>query len=413
MSQILNDLKQYINPDLISQVSASLGESDASVSKGISGILPSLLGGLASNSGNYSAMSDIFGFITKNGNPGLLENLSGLVGGSGQSDVGSSFLSMIMGNKGGEFIEGIASFAGLNGQSVTSMLGWISPLVMGYLTKLIRTRNMNIADFASLLGDEKDALMNAIPGSLSNSFGLANLEGSDGAVKEMAASAAPSRNKWIVPAILAAIAIGALIFFSGSGDKVEESVSGVTDKVAEVANDAKDATGELVSRGVDAVEGAVGELGDFFKRTLTNGVELNIPENGIENQLIDFIEDADRAIDKTTWFNFDRLTFDTGKSTLDMEHSREQLENITAILKAYPATKIKIGGYTDNTGSKEGNMNLSQARAEAVQSVLSDMGIAADRMEAEGYGDAHPVASNETEEGRAQNRRIALRFTDK
>ena len=49
--------------------------------------------------------------------------------------------------------------------------------------------------------------------------------------------------------------------------------------------------------------------GAFFKRKLPNGVELNIPENGIENKLIAFIEDANKPVDKETWFDFDRLLF--------------------------------------------------------------------------------------------------------
>jgi K(+)-stimulated pyrophosphate-energized sodium pump len=58
-------------------------------------------------------------------------------------------------------------------------------------------------------------------------------------------------------------------------------------------------------------------------------------------------------------------------------------------------------------------MNISQLRAENVMKAIIDLGVAADRMEAEGYGAQHPIASNDTEEGRAQNRRIALRFTAK
>jgi outer membrane protein OmpA-like peptidoglycan-associated protein len=82
---------------------------------------------------------------------------------------------------------------------------------------------------------------------------------------------------------------------------------------------------------------------------------------------------------------------------------------MAAILKAFPGIQIKIGGYTDNTGSQEMNMKLSQARAEAVAKAVAALGVDAARLDAEGYGPQHPVASNDTEEGRSQNRRIDVR----
>ena len=85
-------------------------------------------------------------------------------------------------------------------------------------------------------------------------------------------------------------------------------------------------------------------LGDFFKTKLPNGVELNIPRFGIENKLLTFIQDSSKQVDDTTWFNFDRLLFDTGKATLQPS-SEEQLNNVAEIMKAYPNVHIKIGGF--------------------------------------------------------------------
>jgi K(+)-stimulated pyrophosphate-energized sodium pump len=73
--------------------------------------------------------------------------------------------------------------------------------------------------------------------------------------------------------------------------------------------------------------------------------------------------------------------------------------------------KVKIGAYTDNTGDSAANMALSQRRADTVRRQMISMGIPEDRLEAEGYGEQHPVADNSTEEGRARNRRVALRIT--
>ncbi len=154
------------------------------------------------------------------------------------------------------------------------------------------------------------------------------------------------------------------------------------------------------------------KLGKFFSRKLSTGIELNIPENGIENKLVTFIEDKEKAVDKTTWFDFDRLLFDTGKSTLQAA-SEEQLSNIAEIMKAYPQVELKLGGYTDNQGNAATNKALSQKRAEMVMEMLVKKGIDGKRLSAEGFGQEFPVASNDTEEGRQQNRRVSARVTKK
>ena len=153
-------------------------------------------------------------------------------------------------------------------------------------------------------------------------------------------------------------------------------------------------------------------LGEFFKRKLPNGVELDIPKLGVENKLIDFIEDASKPVDKTTWFDFDRLLFDTAKATLQPA-SQAQLSDIANIFKAYPKVKAKVGGYTDNVGDKAMNQKLSEERATNVRAELVKLGVEADRLTAEGYGEEHPIADNTTEEGRQKNRRISMRLTEK
>jgi len=74
---------------------------------------------------------------------------------------------------------------------------------------------------------------------------------------------------------------------------------------------------------------------------------------------------------------------------------------------------VKIGGYTDNVGSAASNLALSQERADSVRSQLVSMGVDADRLTAEGYGEEHPVGDNSTDAGRAMNRRISMLVTQK
>jgi K(+)-stimulated pyrophosphate-energized sodium pump len=144
-----------------------------------------------------------------------------------------------------------------------------------------------------------------------------------------------------------------------------------------------------------------------LNKTLSTGVALSFASGGIEDQLIKFIEFNSQKQGTANWFNFKDLNFITGSSELDA-NSINEVKNISEILKAYPEVSVKIGGYTDNTGDAASNLDLSSKRAASVKDKLISLGITNTRLESEGYGDQHPVADNSTEEGRAQNRRIAV-----
>ena len=105
------------------------------------------------------------------------------------------------------------------------------------------------------------------------------------------------------------------------------------------------------------------------------------------------------------------VNFDTDKAVLKPE-SAKALDEVAASLVAYPSVRVEVQGHTDSTGSSRHNQTLSQARSQAVVDYLASKGIAADRMVAKGYGKGKPIATNDTEEGRAQNRRVELQKID-
>lgn len=99
------------------------------------------------------------------------------------------------------------------------------------------------------------------------------------------------------------------------------------------------------------------------------------------------------------------VTFAPNSTTLTA-HARAVLDRIAQILGKSPNSKVAIAGYTDNQGSASHNLALSRGRAKETLAYLAAHGVAASRMTAAGYGAANPVASNATNAGRAQNRRI-------
>ncbi len=101
----------------------------------------------------------------------------------------------------------------------------------------------------------------------------------------------------------------------------------------------------------------------------------------------------------------DGVNFDTNKATIRPE-SYPQLDRVVTYMMHKKKARIQIAGHTDNVGKKAANKLLSEQRAKACRDYLISKGIAADRIEAVGYGDEQPIALNDTEEGRQQNRRI-------
>lgn len=102
------------------------------------------------------------------------------------------------------------------------------------------------------------------------------------------------------------------------------------------------------------------------------------------------------------------IYFDTAKADVKPE-SAQAIGEVAALLKNDPGLSVFVVGHTDNTGTVDGNLALSRARAEAVtQALVRDHGIAAGRLRAHGCGQFAPVAANDTDEGRAKNRRVEL-----
>lgn len=134
----------------------------------------------------------------------------------------------------------------------------------------------------------------------------------------------------------------------------------------------------------------------------------------IQQRKADFLSTVESALlaanEEERVINLEHVTFKTGSAELT-ENSKYELDNLVSVLRKYPDMRIEISGHTDNTGEAEANLQLSQARANAVAMYLSNTGnIGSDRYTAVGYGAQRPVGDNNTEEGKAQNRRTEFKI---
>lgn len=111
-----------------------------------------------------------------------------------------------------------------------------------------------------------------------------------------------------------------------------------------------------------------------------------------------------KPIEKGAKIILNNIFFETGKATLTPQ-SRVELEKAIELLKSNPSMKIEVGGHTDNVGDDAFNMKLSHDRAKSVRDYLVNGGIASERLQAKGYGELNPIATNDTDDGRKANRR--------
>jgi outer membrane protein OmpA-like peptidoglycan-associated protein len=123
------------------------------------------------------------------------------------------------------------------------------------------------------------------------------------------------------------------------------------------------------------------------------------------DQLNKIMETRDTA--RGLIMNMSDVLFDFGKATLRPE-AREKLAKVSGILLAYPTLRVQIEGNTDNVGSDAFNQTLSEKRAFGVRDYLVAQGVDGNKLTAIGYGKSRPIASNDTAEGRQQNRRVEL-----
>ena len=158
-------------------------------------------------------------------------------------------------------------------------------------------------------------------------------------------------------------------------------------------------TGRIVGAGLGGVAGAaVGyqmdkQIKELKEQTAGSGVDVTETDNG-QAILVNLP---------------DGVTFDVGSATLKPEF-RDTLDKVAQSLIQYPNSLVDVYGHTDSTGSDAFNQTLSENRARTVMNYLVSRGVPASRLKSQGFGETMPVASNDTAEGRAKNRRVEIKI---
>ncbi|WP_163557879.1 OmpA family protein [Halomonas sp. NO4] len=182
----------------------------------------------------------------------------------------------------------------------------------------------------------------------------------------------------------------------------------------------KTGTGAAIGAAVGAAAGALSGDGSTSRRDRALiGAAVGAAAGGGIGAYMDRQEQQLRQSMEGTGIGVDRrgddivlnmpssVTFDFDSSALTTS-ARNALNDVASVLTQYTDTRVNIVGHTDSTGDASYNQRLSEQRAQSVGSYLAQAGVARNRLNMTGYGESQPVASNDTEQGRAQNRRVEI-----
>jgi OmpA-OmpF porin, OOP family len=406
---LMDAVKGCLTPDVVRNASSLVGESESSTHQTLNSAVPSVLSGLTNMVSSPGGISSFGGLIREGGFGSAVDNVGSLFSGgsttSGMLGAGQQLLGKIFPGKASSVVDLVARSGGVSSSSATSLLSLAAPLVMGVLGKRAAAQGLDSSALANTLLNEKSDIAAAAPSGLSQMLSggptvvtrtrdvpveTPRYATTDvGEVRREPyvdrAPAEPRRprpglSRWL-PLLL--IALGALALLISLRPRTPRAA------VEKVTSTARNALASI---------------------TLPGGITISVPAGSVNYSLAQFLSDSSQSTPKT--FVFDRLNFDTGSAQLTPD-STQTVNNLAQILKAYPNARVQLSGHTDNSGSADANRSLSLDRANAVKAMLVNQGIPAERISTEGFGQDRPVASNDTEEGKARNRRTELTVLSK
>jgi OmpA-OmpF porin, OOP family len=398
---LLDTMKGFLTPDIVRTASSVIGESESSTQQTLTGAVPSVLYGLTNLASSPSGASNLANLIRDGRYNSVADNVRSLFSGgaatSSMFSAGPQLLGTIFAGRAAAVADALGKFGGASSESATKLLSLVAPLALSVLGKRASAQNLNASGLADSLLSEKSEIASAVPPGVSQIVSGAGPtivppraeteRGPEPIHLERVQTETPAGTeerrptRWL-PILLAALAALALLMFL-RGRTARNAVDNVTTSA-----------GNAVSR-----------------VTLPGGASISVPPGSINYNLARFLGDGSTA-DAPKTFVFDHLNFVTGSTQLTPE-STTTVNDLAIILKAYPNAQIQLAGHTDNTGSPQANQSLSSDRANAVKGLLVNQGVNADRITTAGYGQDRPVASNDSEEGRARNRRLELTVTRK
>lgn len=406
---LIDLIKHPLNPELISEAAIQLGESESNVSKALGSLFPAVLGVFA----QHSKQDDVINALLETSSLDFSENLLEKAGNSPEIE---NIISKILGEKSEHILSHVSEYSNINKSSAENLLKIATAATLEGIKKCAHENGLDDQGILSKLAENRCLIPALLPAGMSlEQLGLENLleKNTETPVETSTSITHKTKEevkilnqensekssfwKWLLPLLI----LGIVVWFLWNQLiqkeilKTETSTENITKIPEPIPADS---------------------LSDAQKKIEFKGNSLQVVSDGLEDRMITFLKadnyknaKDDDAL-KSTWYEFDQVTFTSGKSD-QLTSGTEQIANLIKILKAYPEVKIKIGAYTDKSGTETENLALSQARADFIKNELTKAGLEKQIVNAEGYGSKFATfPATATEEERAIDRKIALRF---
>lgn len=444
-TNLIDLVRQYIPDEAIGKISGLLGESGASTQKAVEAGIPTLLAGLlhtASTPSGAGRLANMVGGEEGAKASDILSNIGGLLGGQADEPLkfGQKIVSSLFGSNLSSVLDVLSKFSGMKLASIGPLMGMLAPLVLGVLRKQTASQGFSASSLISLLTSQKDAIARQAPAGLAGALGLnslTNLGVESEAIRHPAARAAEygseavrrtaeaveqrtSWLKWALPLGLLGL-LGCILayFLSGKREPAVQTAKDVTPAPARVDREIQTAQnvppaparkGEVREAARPAYD--TGDAGRKLTRvSLPGGASLDVQEGSALDGIVKYVEDPSGS--RPNKFVFEGLGFNANNAVSFSPEATARIGTLATILKAFPTARLKIEGHTDDVGDPATNRRLSLDRADAIERLLVRAGVPAERITTEGVGPDRPIATNDTEDGRAKNRRIELTITAK
>jgi outer membrane protein OmpA-like peptidoglycan-associated protein len=401
---LIDSVRSVFTDNLLSKFSGLLNETQGNIQKAVQAAIPIVLTEVLHQAGSPDGAAKIWNLSKQAAGGDFFGQLHELNGSSGNLATGSVLLK-----KGSDFAAGlltdrkdivikeISRYSGASFASASFIAGVVSFASLDSIGRQMMAGSMDAKGLALWLDTQRESIMHAIPPGLEVKAPL-------GIHRYPREKAVRTRRNRVLSVALGVIVLFVAIFLIYFWPHKQTDVA----SAASPADTVVAAPAVTAPARVRTVQDTV--RSEAIRVTLPNGKVLDVYQGGTEDQLVLFLGDPNAKLHKKNgnWFNFTKIAFASNSASL-LLGSEVQLKNIVAILAAFPKAKIKIGGYSDNTGDPTVNVRLSQERADNIYAKLIDLDTKPSQLKgAKGYGPRYPVGDNGTAAGRNMNRRMSI-----